>query len=112
MKIFKWRREEEVADEETQAQVDFLQSENDNLLDQVESLKLDVSELQEQNQRLTDKINRSKFQRMMIKTGIGLGILIVTYIVLMLVDTSPDHIIWLLIIESAFMILMLRGDEK
>ncbi|CAK8054772.1 hypothetical protein [Eupransor demetentiae] len=113
MKLFKWRRREENAQsDEVQEQVDFLQTENDTLLDQVESLKLDVSELTAENQRLLDRLNRSKFQRSIIKTVGGFLALVLSYILLILVHENPNHIVWLLLIEAIFIFLMLRGDEK
>ncbi|CAH1857288.1 hypothetical protein [Convivina intestini] len=110
MKIFKWRKDESQPNQEDQ--VEWLQIENDKLLNQVESLKLDLTELRAENQDLVNKLSGNKYHRTFIKTGSGLGVLMVTYILLAFMGAKPTDITWLLLIEAIFIFLMLRGDDK
>ena len=53
MLLFKrTKREPKTEDALSQSDFDLMQQENDKMLDQIEALKLDVSELQSENQHL------------------------------------------------------------
>ncbi|MCK8627908.1 hypothetical protein [Fructobacillus cardui] len=113
MKLFNWSNKKDQQDKEIQTQVDFLQAENDQLLDQVESLKLDISEAQSENEHLREALNRSTFRQGLIKMSIGMAILIVSYALLVLIGERNTNLPWLLLIEAAFLFLMLnRGEGK
>ncbi|GAO99381.1 hypothetical protein [Fructobacillus ficulneus] len=113
MKLFNWSNKKDQQDNEIQTQVDFLQAENDQLLDQVESLKLDLSEAQTEITHLRETIHRSQFQRGLVKTGIGLAILFISYGLLILLGEQNSNLPWLLLIEAAFIFMMLnRGGDK
>ncbi|GAP03163.1 hypothetical protein FPFC_041600 [Fructobacillus pseudoficulneus] len=113
MKLFNWSNKKDQQDKEIQTQVDYLQTENDQLLNQVESLKLDLSEFKEENERLKEALNRSQFRRGLIKMGIGMAILVVSYILLVLVGERNTNLPWILLIEAAFIFFMLnRGESK
>lgn len=89
-----------------------MQQENDQLLDELETLKLDVSELTEKNRHLTEQLTRSKYYQSLVKTSIGLGVLIVSFAVLHLLDEAPEYTAILLLIEAAFIFMMLRSSDK
>jgi outer membrane murein-binding lipoprotein Lpp len=113
MKLFNWSNKKDQQDKEIQTQVDFLQAENDQLLDQVESLKLDISEAQSENEHLREALNRSTFRQGLIKMSIGMAVLIVSYALLVLIGERNTNLPWLLLIEAAFLFLMLnRGEGK
>lgn len=106
------RKKTEVITPEIQAHNEALQNENDDLLDQIEALKLDVSELKSENQHLTERLSRSKYQQKLTKTGGGLVVLFISYMLLSLLGEPSRYMIWLLLIEAVFIFMMLRGDEK
>ena len=113
MLLFKrTKREPKTEDVLSQSDFDLMQQENDKMLDQIEALKLDVSELQSENQHLSELLARSKHQRSLVKTGMGLGVLVVSYILLRLVNEEEQYTAMLLLIEAIFMFVMLRGDDK
>lgn len=111
MKFFNRKKTEE-DNPEIKAQTEILQNENDDLLDQIEALKLDVTELKAENIRLSELLTTSKYYRTLVKTGGGLSALFLSYILLSVVGESSRDIIWLLLIEAAFIFMMLKGDEK
>ncbi|MGY3743317.1 hypothetical protein [Leuconostoc inhae] len=91
---------------------DAMQQENDQLLDQLETLKLDVSELTERNQHLTEQLTRSKYHQSMVKTIMGLSALIISFAVLYLLNEEPQYTAMLLLIEAVFIFMMLRSSDK
>lgn len=92
--------------------LDAIQQENDQLLDQLETLKLDVSELTEKNQHLIEQLTRSKYYQSLVKTSIGLSVLIISFAVLYILNEDSQYIAMLLLIEAAFMFVMLKGGDK
>ncbi|WP_270313654.1 hypothetical protein [Leuconostoc citreum] len=113
MLLFKrTKRDEKAEDVIQQSALENMQQENDQLLDQIEALKLDVSELRSENDRLVEQLNQSKYQRKLIKTSMGLGVLVVSYVLLHLVNEDVQYTAMLLLIEAAFMFMMLQGDDK
>ncbi|MBS9335605.1 hypothetical protein LQZ24_04610 [Fructobacillus sp. M1-13] len=111
MKLFKWSKQDQQKKQE-QDRIDFLKEENDQLLDQIESLKLDVTELEVENQHLTEMVSRSGFKRRLLRIGMGLAVLVVTYALLVLVGERNSNLPWLLLIEAAFIFVMGRGDDR
>lgn len=93
-------------------QTEQLQSENDQLLDEIEALKLDVNELKTENQRLSDQLNHSQYHRALVKTSIGLAVLLASYVLFNWLNESANGIVLILLIEAIFMFMMLRGEEK
>ncbi|MCT8389203.1 hypothetical protein D0501_03830 [Leuconostoc holzapfelii] len=113
MLLFK-RMKREIKTEEALSQSDFdlMQQENDQMLDQIEALKLDISDLETENKRLLEQLTRSKYQRSLIKTSMGLGALVASYILLHLINEEAQYTAMLLSIEAVFMFVMLRGDDQ
>ncbi|MBS9337305.1 hypothetical protein [Fructobacillus parabroussonetiae] len=111
MKLFNWSKQDQQRKTEL-SRVEFLQEENDQLLDQIESLKLDVTELEAEKKRLQEMLERSGFKRRVLRIGMGLIILAITYAVLVLVGERNSNLPWLILIEAAFIIFMGRGEEK
>lgn len=113
MLLFKrMKRETKIEDTLSQSDFDLMQQENDQMLDQIEALKLDISELQSENQHLLEQLTRSKYQRSLIKTSMGLGVLVASYVLLHLINEEVQYTAMLLLIEAVFMFVMLRGDEQ
>ncbi|CAM3105669.1 hypothetical protein [Leuconostoc rapi] len=108
------KNNESKLDEDTvsRAIFDTMQQENDQLLDDLETLKLDVSELTEKNRHLTEQLTRSKYYQSLVKTSMGLGVLIASFAVLHLLDEAPEYTAILLLIEAAFIFMMLRSSDK
>lgn len=96
----------------SRTELEAIQQENDKLLDELETLKLDVSELMAKNQHLTEQLTRSKYNQSLVKTSIGLGVLIFSFAVLHVINEEPQYIAMLLLIEAAFIFMMLRGGDK
>jgi len=92
--------------------LDAMQQENDQLLDQLETLKLDVSELTERNQHLTEQLTRSKYYQSIVKTVMGLSVLIISFAVLYVLNEEPQYTAMLLLIEAAFIFMMLRSSDE
>ncbi|MFC4761314.1 hypothetical protein [Fructobacillus durionis] len=111
MKLFNWSKDDQ-EDKTELSRMEFLQMENDQLLDQIESLKLDVTELEAENKAMADQLSRSGFMRRIIRIGMGLGVLALTYALLVLVGERNSNLLWLILIEAAFIIFMGRGEEK
>ncbi|MGO3318314.1 MAG: hypothetical protein ACTILW_04250 [Leuconostoc carnosum] len=114
MLLFKRKQHasKEVEETVSQTAIETIQQENDDLLDKIEALKLDVSELTAENKRLTEQLTRSKYQRSLIKTSMGLGVLVISYGILNLINEDSRYTAIFLLIEAAFMFMMLRGDDK
>ncbi|MCO0832675.1 hypothetical protein NFX39_06235 [Fructobacillus sp. W13] len=111
MKLFKWSKQDQ-QEQEDQGQIELLQAENDELLGQIESLKLDVTELEVEKARLEEVLSRSGYKKRIIRIGLGLTVLAITYAVLVLVGERSTNLPWLLLIEAAFIFFMGRGEEK
>lgn len=111
-KRLKKTNESQQEDTVSRAVFDTMQQENDKLLDELETLKLDVSELIEKNRHLTEQLTRSKYYQSLVKTSMGLGVLVVSFAVLHLLDESPGYTAILLAIEAAFIFMMLRSSDK
>ncbi|MBS9338968.1 hypothetical protein G6R29_04930 [Fructobacillus sp. M2-14] len=111
MKLFKWSKQDQQVKED-QSQLELLQAENDELLGQIESLKLDVTELEVEKAHLEDVLSRSGYKKRIIRIGLGLLVLVVTYAGLVLVGERSTNLPWLLLIEAAFIFFMGRGDDK
>ena len=113
MQFFKRKSREKQNDQLiSQAEFDNIQKENDQLLDQVEELKLDLAELQVEKERVETKLLQSGFRKKLTKTAIGLSVLIVSYLFLHFLNEDPQYKVVLLLIEAAFMFMMLQGDDK
>ncbi|MBS9336839.1 hypothetical protein [Fructobacillus papyrifericola] len=111
MKLFNWSKQDQQRKTEL-SRVEFLQEENDQLLDQIESLKLDVTELEAERNRLQELLERSGFKRRLLRIGAGLIVLALTYALLVFVGERNSNLPWLLLIEAAFIVFMGRGEEK
>lgn len=111
MKLFNWSKPDQ-EDKSELSRIEFLQAENDQLLDQIESLKLDVTELEAEKSHMEELLSRSGFKHRIVRIGMGLSVLAVSYALLVFFGERNTNLPWILLIEAAFIVLMGRGDEK
>ncbi|HEY4399596.1 MAG TPA: hypothetical protein VGM95_03620 [Lactobacillaceae bacterium] len=89
-----------------------LQRESADLIDEIQALKLDISELQAQNDALTAQLHQSKFHQNLVKTGLGLLGLVVSYGLLTWFGEQSQTIVLLLGIEALFVWFALFNKEN
>ncbi|GAP00981.1 hypothetical protein FFRU_030210 [Fructobacillus fructosus] len=111
MKLFNWSKQDQ-EDKKELSRIEFLQAENDRLLDHIESLKLELTELEAEKKHMEDLLSRSGFKNRVIRIGMGLVVLALSYGLLVFFGERNANLPWILLIEAAFIIFMGRGEDK
>jgi hypothetical protein len=88
-----------------------LREESAALLDEIQALKLDISDLQIQNEQLTKQLMQSRSYRHLWLTGGGVMMLLITYAILKMFNESNIIIGGALVLEAIFMWFMLTQKE-
>ena len=94
-------------------QVVTLQRENDALLDDIERLKLDMSELADENGRLSQRLKYWAYYRAVVRALVAVVVCMATYGLFVIVLKQPFWcVMGLLLVELAISFLMLKGDNR